>query len=368
MVDESGYGQDHGIIAEVQEELPLEEQLKKIIDENKDAIIPRVKWQKKLYDSKNGKENGQDNIAIEKKFVGLLRGDFAERLSDTLQLPQCDTVFSTDSVLPNLTVDSFKTLYTNSSKGGLLRNAVYKSMKEEPPTGIKRLINQSVRNFNERKGKYNELMQEIREGYAIGSEGKIVEEGQTDAGEKVWEGHPGILYEDSVIPDGVLFNDNGELAGFTEVKGYTPEEFDALLKELNKLKAEGALTKPSAKVEIANDGNNESYNLGAEIFEEIKFIDHLRRVGYGQQELSDNMQVVLRFPNDISDDALKEYGDIIESFHLPHVIIQKLPLSSAQLSEAAKIFLQENEERIKKENEDNHTQEINGGANGTKAS
>ena len=64
---------------------------------------------------------------------------------------------------------------------------------------------------------------------------------------------------------------------------------------------------------------------------EVAFVDILRGLaGLGPERDSHNL-VVLRFPGDIPDNLLIQYGEMIVSYGFRNVVIQKLPFSGEKL-------------------------------------
>ncbi len=68
----------------------------------------------------------------------------------------------------------------------------------------------------------------------------------------------------------------------------------------------------------------------------MAFVDILRGLaGLGPERDSHNL-VILRFPNDIPDNLLKQYGEMIVAYGFRNVVIQKLLFSGEELDVIAR--------------------------------
>ncbi|HSX39449.1 MAG TPA: hypothetical protein VLI92_02565, partial [Candidatus Saccharimonadales bacterium] len=78
---------------------------------------------------------------------------------------------------------------------------------------------------------------------------------------------------------------------------------------------------------------NGGFKLGLEIQKEIDFVDNVRAAGQAKPALdwADSV-VVLRFPNDISNELLQEFGQFVSNYGYRNTIVQKLPFSAAELN------------------------------------
>lgn len=302
------------------------------IDASALRILDKIKWQLGFTRRREVKKTPFDPRRFEVLLDGCLRGDFAERLSVVLPISQGETVFSIGD-FAEIEMAAFETLTGQHAKEQILAYAVTKSLQEVPLKNFRDYLrDKGIGDGETRKRILEQMEREIVIGFSCRGNSSF---------------KAGILYADTVIPDGVLVDTKGEVVGFTEVKAYLPEEFDVLLRYLKQLKAKGGLTHPNGILSIERGGVKMDLNLGADIFGEIKFVDNFRRVGYGLEDLDREMPILLRFPSDVSDESLKSYGETLQELGLSNILIQRLPVSSSQLSERARRFVGDHLGKIK---------------------
>ncbi len=276
------------------QKFPKEDEFETMLNERSRGILGKIRWQL----------NNDDRIADgefrlfnpKEKLDGLMRGSIAEQYSEILPISDAATVFSTGENVSDISLTTFKTQFGVNVKHKILEKVVRKSLVEKPV---------SLRNLGEALTPEDAdvLVEEIVYGYSAKQENFP---------------NAGILYEESTIPDGVLQNGQGEIVGFSEVKAYLPEEFDGLIEK-----------------------------LPDQLPNEITFIDNIRTVGFGNKALRDDMPMLLRFPSDIPDASLQSLRQRLQEHGFTNVLIQKMPLTSRQIAQESKKFVQSNLERIK---------------------
>jgi len=157
------------------------------------------------------------------------------------------------------------------------------------------------------------------------------------------------MYDDTALPDGFIVKEGSsekpkELVGIMEVKSYTPDELYGLM---NKVKETGKL---GIRFEgVASDfgktypgADKDKFNLGVDLNKEIEFADFVRGVFDGKPNRYEGNVVVLRFPSDIPDNLLCQYGQMIVDYGYPNVLIQKLPLSNEEINTISKEIVNAN--------------------------
>ncbi|MBI2405195.1 hypothetical protein HYV22_03385 [Candidatus Gottesmanbacteria bacterium] len=294
-----------GPILEASSIFPKQNDYEKLIKDQAPNILKKIRWQLNYMDRTSTQESRPFNP--EQALDGLIRSNLAEQLSTILSIPDCPTVFSSGEDSSHLSPTTFTAALGEDterlSKEQILAQVVRKSIEETPLSNIKKLLQKKYPNEEKRQKAYDQLVEEIVAGYSSTGSG-------TNAG---------ILYAESVIPDGVLQNAQGEIIGFSEVKTYRPDELDSLKQKLSD-----------------------------QISGEITFIDNLRTVGFGMPALGDDMPMLLRFPSDIPDESLKSLGQDLQKLGFSRVLIQKLPLNSTQLSEISKELVRSNLKQIRR--------------------
>jgi len=261
----------------------------------------------------------QDTEKYKFQISGILRGELAEKLSETFPLSECETIFVSGKGVGDLKQISFYERVGSSSKDALLQKAVEKSLKEKP-LNIDAYYrdDESVENYEK------VVIQEIISGH----------------GSRRDENGQGIFYGTTILPDFFLYdvNDPDKIKGFGEVKAYTPEEMTRLIEELEGMKQDSKLINPFCEVKVGN----KSLKLGANIAGEIEFIDTIRAVAFGEGRLETQMPFVLRFPKDIEPKDLIAYGKTLQGLHFTNFIIQVLPLTSDELNQRSKKLVADN--------------------------
>jgi hypothetical protein len=320
-------------IPETPGEVPQVAQLEASLKENSEDVIQKIKWQmaftKRVKDEARTPLNpGELNSFID----GLLRAELSERLSATLQMDECETAYaSPGSSTEGLKVASFREITGHRSKEQVLTFAVEKSLKEAPPAALQRYFKRTYSDEEMRGDFYLATLQDIVDGYtAQGSNGGA-----------------GIFFGETVIPDAALVSAGGEAAGFVEVKAYFPDELEALVDYLRSRQKAGRMVSPKGLIGIRRDGKTRTFSLGVDLDGEILFVDTFRQAGYGLEPLGAAMPAVLRFPKDNSDEQLKRFGEILTTLHYPNVVIQKLPITSGELSRLGRKFVAANLAKFK---------------------
>lgn len=169
------------------------------------------------------------------------------------------------------------------------------------------------------------------------------------------------LHSQTVIPDGLLYyrlktSDVAELAGFVEVKTYSPASLKSFLEKLSvgsdvdkedklnlrlglarsikflsllmKFKHGGLLPKLSddEKLDLPNDGRlpKSVYSTPEEVESRIPVFDKTNTV------------IVMRFPSDVESSDLKILGEYLVSLGYRKISIQKLHFTSVEIDEIAR--------------------------------
>jgi len=316
-------------------------------------IVEKAKWSLDIQ-KQNGNKIPWSPEATEEKLSGYLRGLVAEAVSNKISLTSAQNVFTYgDTTLAALKVVSpqeYAGSITNR-KGDVLSHILAESFEKKPLrvfdpnihlndnliisqfkldrliSGAPRVSPQDyaieLRRYMENKK--DKMQEEIIKGYAYAPK-----KGDTIAGE--W-------YDSTVIPDGIILDKEGVPAGVLEVKAYSPaDELAFLLKKIE----EGGKSSTYFEGKASDFGktypgaNIDNYKMGVELDKETEFVDIIRGVsGKGADRDASNL-VLLRFPSDIPDNLLMQYGEKIVSCGYRNVVIQKLPFSGEELNVIAK--------------------------------
>lgn len=297
------------------------------LSQNHEEILSKIKWQLEFTQKKHNDPFNKQTI--EKQLDGLLRGDFAERLSLQFEPQQCRTVYNPTNIeLSQYHIASFESLTDQKTKAGILAFAVRKSFKDSPPKNLTTYLDSITDNDDRKEALMDQITNEIVEGYSS----------------KGTETNSGIFFRDTVIPDATLVNSKDEIAGVVEVKAYFPEELHRLVVRLNNDAESGKQLKTHADIGVSGSTPSK-LNLGIDLNREIEFIDILRSVGFGLKELDVTMPALIRFPSDIPDDLIINYGDILTRCGYS-VVLQKIPITTTELTKRAKEFVRNNLELI----------------------
>ncbi len=273
---------------------PKADEYEKMLKRKSREILGTIRW-KLNNDDKIAKRESR-HFDPKKTLDMLIRGNMAEQYSEILPVSGGKTVFSVGGNTSDIALATFQREFGVSIKHKILEKAVRKSFIDKPI-------------------KLQNISGEVTEADIKALEERIVQAYSSKPEESL---SAGILYEESIIPDGVLKNGQGEIVGFSEVKAYLPEEFDGLIEK-----------------------------LPDQLSNEITFIDNIRTVGFGNEALRDDMPILLRFPSDIPDASLQLLGQRLQEQGFTNVLIQKIPLTSTQITQESKKFVQNNLEQIK---------------------
>ncbi|OGC45595.1 hypothetical protein A2V49_03830 [candidate division WWE3 bacterium RBG_19FT_COMBO_34_6] len=292
---------------------------------------------------------------------GNLRGIVAEEISLELSPNAIETVFSSkDFSLKKLAIklpQNFTDALTNR-KGDVLGAALAHSLKEKPleifnkdkidpriktqfdmellKTGSPRLP--APEYYKKLNDYIEDLERGVAEDFMKNTWGKVKEKDSTitPAGE---------FYDQTTIPDAIIGNENNEMIGFIEVKAYTSDELAALLKLIRQRIEDHGSNSPHYEGTASNFGKNypgaekEKFTMGVDLDKEIKFLDTLRGLVNGEPDKDSDNLIILRFPNDIPDNLLMQYGELIVSYGYPNLVIQKLPYMVEELNVISKTLL-----------------------------
>ncbi len=323
-----------------------------------EEILSRVKWSLD-FQKRIGNEIPWSPEAIKERISGNLIGFIAETVSEKIPLSDAQTVFNPRKIpLESLKVVSpqkFTGLPSNK-KSDILADGIRRSLNEKPlrifDPNVRLKNNPAIEMFKEGRRKsgapqvspqeygrqlreYMALMEEEMEkelikGYAYG-EVREKDGSVTPAGE---------FFGGTVIPDGIVTKEGEEEepVGIFEVKAYTAEELDRAMALIRKSGKEATYFKGTAAdfSKKYPGADKEQYGIGVDIDKEVAFVDILRGLtGEGTGTGVENL-VLLRFPNDIPDNLLIQYGEMIVSYGFTNVVIQKLPFSREELNIIAK--------------------------------
>ncbi len=320
-----------------------------------EEILARVKWSMGV-NKRNGKDVPWNPDATRGKLSGNLRGLVAEAVSEKLSLLDIQTVFSSkDPHLEGLSVVSPQEFAGSggNKKGDVLAHMLEESLREKPlqmfdPT-VRMPNNPIIAGFKKERleskapqvtpQEYGRLLRDYMARIEEETNDQIVK-GYTYAPVREKGGSvtpAGELYVRTVIPDALIL-DQGTPVGLVEVKAYQADELAKLLTLIRTTGKEGIrYTGHAGQFGKTYPGaENDPYSLGADLDGEVAFVDILRGLaGLGTERDSHNL-VVLRFPADIPDNLLIQYGVMIVSYGFRNVIIQKLPFSGEELDVIAR--------------------------------
>jgi len=320
-----------------------------------EGILSRVKWSLD-FQKRIGNDIPWSPEAIKERISGNLIGFIAETVSEKIPLLDAQTVFNPGKIpLESLKVVSPQEFAGSDSnkKGDVLAHMLRKSFEEKPlkmfDPNIRLKNNPVIGMFKEERRKSGapqvpsqEYGRQLRE-YMVRMKEEMEEEtiksyAYGEVKEKDGSVTPaGEFFGQTAISDGIVIKE-GEPVGIFEVKAYKAEELDKAMLLIRKSGKEATYFKGTA----ADFGkkypgaDKEQYNIGADIDKEVAFVDILRGLtGKGTDMGADNL-VLLRFPNDIPDNLLTQYGEMVVSYGFTNVVIQKLPFSREELEIIAK--------------------------------
>jgi hypothetical protein len=164
-------------------------------------------------------------------------------------------------------------------------------------------------------------------------------------------------YYDYTLPDTFVESLGGEIVAPIEVKAYSEEEIKIWTEDLKKL-AEDMRSTPTLKTK-SQVGDREM-NLGLEPTAELRFIELMNFVRLGNENSEsfkhyyeklattepDESPIVLRFTEDISDQAIQELGKACEKLGFTNLVIQKLPFTREELGIGAQHFCKKNLDKL----------------------
>ncbi len=319
-----------------------------------EETLSRLKWSLSFSRVKGIPWNEE---ASTQRMVGGLRGFFAEYVGDRLPVSMAETVYSSREIpLADLNIISPRDYVESPTnrKGDVLGTALNTSFEEHPMHlfGADPLHNKIlIEKFEEERRKNHapkvsyEERQRLLQEYLARTEETITrefKEGMVYGEVKEGKGKfpAGEIFASTVIPDGILVNAEGAGVGVVEVKAYTADELSRLL-ELTRNSPTGAVQYTGKASDFGRTyagASMESFTLGADVAKEVAFIDTVRDLIGGSETGGDNENnlIVLRFPADIPNNLLVQYGERIVNYGFPNVVIQKLPLSGPELDIIAK--------------------------------
>lgn len=322
-----------------------------------DEILSKVKWSLSIQKNSENKVPWGPEYAKE-RISGNLRGVVAEAVSEKVALGDAETVYSSADV----DMGSYKTIspreFSNAPtnrKGDVLSHLLKRSLEEKPlqvfDPKVRNPNNPIVKQFKEEQMKknaprvsseeYSRLLKEYLNREKEKMNGEIVE-GYTWTTVKGKDGSPGYpageWFGSTVIPDRLIIDGNGKLAGILEDKAYPADELAKLISLIKKSGKQAMSYRGTAadfgKTYLGAD--KEPYNVGADLDKETAFADIIGGLKEGTPEKGTDNLVVLRFPADMPDNLLNQYGEMICSCGYQNVVIQKLPFSVSELGVIAK--------------------------------
>ncbi|MBW6441388.1 hypothetical protein K0B04_00565 [Patescibacteria group bacterium] len=340
----------------------LAEKVYRELIDNKDKggeLLSKIKWSLSLQKNPDVPDSDERRLS---KLEGNLRGAVAEEVSNLLGIDNCETVFISGNVSlgkcsilsPHEFVGSEK-----NTKASVIYTALIKALDLKPIEIFGKDMSDSeiVSEFKEsRKGKgylpkekYGELLRsyldqkrkEIKGG--VGVDRKIEEELREDY-RSVPRGAPdeystltSEAFNKTVIPDGFLVRE-GSPVGLLEVKAYEPDELATLMQKIKETGKLGTQYRGFASDFGKNylGADKDKFVMGADFNKETEFVDFIRGVLNGEPNKNEENILVLRFPNDIPDNLLNQFGQMIVDYGYPNVLIQKLPLSNQELTVISK--------------------------------
>lgn len=309
-------------------------------------LLGKVKWS---CDLSGGSQNSE---RLRDKLSGTIRGFLAEIVSDQINLGSAETVFSAG----NVDIDSLRIVTPqefvgseSGKKGSVLKAALDKSFEDSPLQLVSNALfsrNDPLyqRFIADRKAlkaprvTYEELQrlfqwyvsnmrttlpEELTQGYVYGPS-RDARGNSVPAGE---------FFASTVLPDGIVTDTSGNVAGIVEVKAYTADELAKFLQ----LTAHPTDIKVAYRGTAADFGKtypgaeSDTYVLGADLLHETAFVNIVRDLEGHQRINDEDNLIVLRFPNDVPDNLLYQYGERVVNYGYPNVLIQKLPLSGNEL-------------------------------------
>ncbi len=322
-----------------------------------EEILSKVKWSLGVQKRGRGDVIPWDPEAATQRISGNLRGFVAEEVSKLVAFSGAKTVFkSTDDItLENLKIASpqeFSHSHTNK-KGDVLGYLLRKSLKEKPlrvfDSSIRMKNNPVVHRFKEERARNKspnvpsqEYGRQLRE-YIRTVEGDTndqIVQGYTYGPVREKDGSTtpaGEWYKNTVIPDSLII-DGDTPVGIVEVKAYQTDELGALL-SLIRAGGKQAIRYKGTAADFGKTytgAEKEHFNLGVDLNGEIDFVDIVRGLSGNGEERDVHNLVVLRFPSDIPDNLLVQYGEMISSYGYQNIVIQKLPFSNLELDTIAK--------------------------------
>lgn len=312
-----------------------------------EAILNQVKWSLDIR-NQNGKIPWNSQL-IRNKLSGKLIGSVAEAVDERVSLMDAETVFNPKNIsLEDLKVVSPQVFSgaTTNRKADVFSRLLRKSFEEKPLAAFnpqKRIKNNPlIDKFKEERAffkapqvppqEYTSLLRE----YMIEAKEKIEDEFVQG-----YAHHPeGEFYASTVIPDGLVVKGDN-LIGMFEVKAVKAEELDRAMTIIRSNKKRGG--RETSVVGTAADfghtypgADKEQYRMGVDLDKEAEFVDILQGLTGKGENLGVNNLIILRFPDDIPDNLLNQYGEMIVSCGYTNVVIQKLPFSREELNVIAK--------------------------------
>ncbi len=344
-------------------ELSGESELYKLLAEYREEILSTIKWSLVQQDKLPNVPKSDERVI---SFIeGNLKGMVAEKLSVLLGFDNVETVFKSDG-FPGMgfSLEALETLspgdYVGSSnrKADIISTALKNSL-EDKPLGYRKGKDDSeiVSDFKEsRRGKpylpkeqYGELLR-----FYIKTTRKKLSDALSKINEDLLEDYKspprnaplgydtfvGEMFRNTVIPDAFIIKkgEKTDLVGLVEVKAYTPDELATLIDKIKKNEGSqesGTRFKVTGTAyefgKIFPGAEKVKFNMGFDINKEVGFVDFIRGVSKGESNRYEQNIVVLRFPKDIPNNLLSQFGQLIVDYGYPNVVIQKLPFSNQDL-------------------------------------
>lgn len=316
-----------------------------------EEMLARVKWSLDLQ-NRSGNKITWGPEAIKGRISGNLIGFIAEAVSEKIPLSNAQTVFNPQTIpLEALKVVSPQEFAdsTSNAKGDILAYMLRRSFEEKPFKFLDpkvRVKNNPLIDMFKKERRESGASQVSSQEYGI-ELGKYLVRMKDAMEEEVIEGYAhekarekdgsvtpaGEFIKATVIPDGIVTDKEGYPVGVFEVKAYDAEELGDAMFLIRKRGREATYFKGTA----ANFGkmypgaDKEQYSIGVDIDKEVAFVDILRGLTGKGTDMGAGNLVLLRFPNDIPDNLLIQYGEMIVSYGFTNVVIQKLPFSREEL-------------------------------------
>jgi hypothetical protein len=296
---------------------------------------------------------------------GNLRGLVAEKVSELVGINEAKNVFvSGDFSIEDCSIISPQELVGSpkDTKASVISTSLIKGLQDKPIEifGEPLSISEKIAQFKEsRKGKsyvpkevYNKLLKSFLEDLDEKS-GGTNQEIETDLRkdfELVPRGSPpeystltSETYYSTVIPDALIVKADSsktgwDVVGVGEVKAYLADEVYTLM---NKIRESGKL---GTQYEgVASDfgktyegADKDRFTMGVDLNKETEFADFVRGVFLGKPNNYEENIILLRFPNDIPDNLLKQFGQMVVDYGYPKVVIQKIPVSIQEINVISK--------------------------------